>query len=87
MSLQEVALGEDENHEREARTARLLRLSADQIAHFSTETILAWLDAHREQRVARLRAACQTLRDLNARQARAYARLAAALAHTTEEPK
>lgn len=69
----------DEDAEREAQTTRLLRLSVDQIAHYSTATILDWMDARNEQRCASLRAACQRLRDLNSRQARAHARLAAAL--------
>ncbi|MEU2403366.1 hypothetical protein ABZ609_03435 [Streptomyces rubiginosohelvolus] len=74
--------GEDE---RAARTAWLLTLSADQIAHFGTGDILDWLDARREQHVSRLRAACRTLRHLNVRQAQAHARLAART-RAPEEP-
>ncbi|MFI9618090.1 hypothetical protein ACIG8S_04140 [[Kitasatospora] papulosa] len=84
MSTQVAEISEED--EREARTAWLLTLTVDQIAHFGTEDILDWLDARREQHIAGLRAACRTLRDLNARQAEAYTRLAAAL-HATEEPK
>lgn len=62
------------------RAERLLRIPAAEIVHYSYETILDWLDARREQRIACLRAACQTLREQNQRQERAHARLAAALA-------
>ncbi|MGW4603689.1 hypothetical protein ACWENS_10510 [Streptomyces sp. NPDC004532] len=65
--------------EDEARTARLLRLSADQIAQYSSETICDWLTARNEQHCARLRSAVQELRKQNAIRERAHARLAAAL--------
>ncbi|WP_326592797.1 hypothetical protein [Streptomyces brevispora] len=83
MTEQAIELTEDDEHE--ARTGWLLNLSAGQIAHFSTQTILDWMDARREQRITQIRAACQTLRDLNRRQADGHARLLAALP-TTEEP-
>ncbi|MES9522422.1 hypothetical protein [Streptomyces capoamus] len=67
----------DEGH---GRTAWLLRITTDQIKHYSFETICDWLIARHDQRIARLRAACQTLREQNDRQARAHARIAAALA-------
>lgn len=63
----------------EARTAWLLSLSVDQIARFSNATICDWLDARREQRIAQLRAACQTLREVSEIRERAHARLVAAL--------
>ncbi|MFE9127043.1 hypothetical protein ACFYOF_16760 [Streptomyces sp. NPDC007148] len=65
--------------EAEARTARLLRLSVDEIAKYNTETICDWLIARNEQHCARLRAACQTLRELARRRERAHARIAATL--------
>ncbi|WP_460071120.1 hypothetical protein [Streptomyces sp. YKOK-I1] len=61
-----------------ARTERLLRIPADQIVHYGYGTILDWLDARREQHTARLRAACQTLRELNSLREHAHARLVAA---------
>lgn len=66
--------------EAKARTAWLLSLSVDQIARFDAGTICDWLDARNEQRCARLRAACQTLRELSGRRERAHARLVALLA-------
>lgn len=63
----------------EARTAWLLRLSPDQIAHYSFETILDWLDARREQRVARLRTAVGELRTATDARAAAHERLARAV--------
>ena len=65
--------------EHEARTARLLAIPPDQIAHYSVETILDWLDARREWRSARLREACRVLRDQLRKQERAHARIAAAV--------
>lgn len=61
----------------QARTARLLQISPEQITRYSAETILDWLDARREQRITRIRAACQVLREESARRQRAYSRLAA----------
>lgn len=68
-----------EEEQEEARTAWLLRLSPEQAARFDAATILDWLDARREQRIAGLRAACQTLREESARRQQIYARLIAAL--------
>ena len=65
--------------EDEARSAWLLRLSIDQVARYDTGTICDWLDARREQHIARLRAACRTLRELCDLNERAHARIAAAL--------
>jgi len=68
----------DEDHQ--ARTAWLLTITTDQIKHYSFETICDWLIARDDQCIARLRAACQILREQNDRQARAHARIVAALA-------
>jgi hypothetical protein len=64
--------------EEEARTARLLRLSVDQIAHYSFESICDWLIARNEQHCAQLRAACQSLRAASAQRQRAIENLRAA---------
>ncbi|MFD4596782.1 hypothetical protein ACFWPQ_01990 [Streptomyces sp. NPDC058464] len=66
--------------EYEVRPDWLLSLSPEQIARYSFGTILDWLDARREQRIARLRAACWDLREQCSQRERAYARIAAAVA-------
>jgi hypothetical protein len=68
-----------EADEAEARTARLLRIGPEEIKHYSHETILDWLDARREQRVARLRTALGELRAATEAQAAAHDRLARAV--------
>lgn len=75
-----------EEDERAARNAWLLSLSADQITHFGTETMLDWLDARREWRVARLRAACRNLRKQSKARERSHARLAALLLTASHAP-
>ena len=62
-----------------ARTAWLLRLSPDQITRYDAATIYDWLAARNDQRCTRLRAACQTLRELSVIRERAHTRLVAAL--------
>ncbi|MFC9891513.1 hypothetical protein [Streptomyces pilosus] len=65
--------------EHEARTARLLAITPDEIVRYSVETILDWLNARREWRSARLRQACGALREQLQQQERANARIAAAV--------
>lgn len=64
----------------EARTAWLIRQSPDQIAHYSFGTILDWLDARSQQRIARLRKAVRELRAATDARAAAHERLARAIA-------
>lgn len=69
-----------EDDETEARTAWLLSLTVEQISRFDATTIYDWLAARNEQHCARLRAACQTLREQSARRQRALNRITAAVA-------
>ncbi|KOV86091.1 MULTISPECIES: hypothetical protein [unclassified Streptomyces] len=62
-----------------ARTAWLLRQPADQIIRYGPETAAEWLIARSEDRSARLRAACQSLRAAAADEARAIENLRAAV--------
>ncbi|GHH30065.1 hypothetical protein [Streptomyces rubradiris] len=57
----------------------LARIPADQIVRYSPETIIDWLIARSEDRSARLRAACQSLRAAAADEARAIENLRAAV--------
>ncbi|CAM5391661.1 hypothetical protein STENM36S_06333 [Streptomyces tendae] len=75
-----------EDDERAARNAWLLSLSVNQITRFGTETMLDWLDARREWRVARLRAACRDLREQSEARERSHARLAALLSTAPHTP-
>jgi hypothetical protein len=65
--------------EEAARTAWLLTLTGDQVVQYDRETIVDWLIARHDQRMERLRAACKALHDINAMNARAHARIRAAL--------
>lgn len=67
----------DEAAAAKAHTAWLLRLGPDEIAHYSFGTILDWLDARREQHIARLRTAIGELRVATEATAAAHERLAA----------